>query len=92
MLHIHGIRLFNMVLYVPVIDIENLFFVEYSQTRNISPVGLLFRHTRVKQHAKNITACNKNTIRTMNKLKEKNTEYDVYHSMQILYIKYIFLK
>ena len=42
------------------IDIEILFFVEYSQTCNISPVGLLFRQTRVKQHAKkNITACNK---------------------------------
>ena len=34
------------------IDIEILFFVEYSQTCNISPVGLLFRQTRVKQHAK----------------------------------------
>ena len=33
------------------IDIEILFFVEYSQTCNISPVGLLFRQTRVKQHA-----------------------------------------
>ena len=41
------------------IDIEILFFVEYSQTCNISPVGLLFRQTRVKQQAKNITACNK---------------------------------
>ena len=37
----------------------------------LSPEGLLFRQTRVKQHAKNITACNKNTIRTMKKLREK---------------------
>ena len=88
------------------IDIEILFFVEYSQTCNISAVGLLFQQTRVKQHAKNITACNKNTIRTMNKLRKKKkkkkkkkkttTEYwvhvHVYHSMQILYIKiYFFL-
>ena len=83
------------------IDIEILFFVEYSQTCNISPVGLLFRQTIVcftlvcrnksptgqMIYAKNITACNKNTIRTMNKVREKNTENEVYHSMQILYIK-----
>ena len=29
------------------IDIEILFFVEYCTTWNISPVGLLFRQTRV---------------------------------------------
>ena len=56
---------------------RNYIFVEYSLTCNISLVGLLFRQTRVKQHAKNITAYNKNTIRTVNKFREKkNTEYE----------------
>ena len=68
------------------IDIEILFFVEYSQTCNISPVVLLFRQTRVKQHAKISQHAIKNN--TYNEqIKRKNTEYEVYHSMQILYIK-----
>ena len=75
------------------IDIEILFFVEYSQTCNISPVGLLFRQTRVKQHAKiSQHAIKKNKKKAKNntyneQIKRKNTEYEVYHSMQILYIK-----
>ena len=69
------------------IDIEILFSVEYSQTCNISPVGLLFRQTRVKQHAKNIT------YNTYNEpIKRNNTEYEVYHNMQILYIKICLFK